>query len=251
MRLRPVPVLHILRDVWSMPRDRARFDAYLAKVKSGPEGEVFAPLIAANPMAREHMIALADRLLAEGADAALAEACVQAERRLGASDLDANVSLTPVDDLGGAWSERTLVDFDMRFDSKRPKRDYGFVTAVVYAGESPTIDTVRERVLAAIYRAAHVKRHGHPETVREMMTQEGRALRFAGISPPRHVDVAAARDALAPHLDATLHATRFAAIYGDEAAKRVGHRPLGVPENAAFAVALAEAAREPPPESFV
>jgi len=171
-----------------MPRDMERFHAYLAKVKNGPEGEIFAPIIAANPMAKPHMLAYADALLALDADRVLADACAEAERRLAKSPLATKVSLTPVDDVGGAWSDRSLVDFEMRFGSKRPKKDYGYVTAVVYASETPAAAMVRERVLAAIYRAAWSARFGYPEKVRDLLAREGI---FAGPSSGAILSVAA------------------------------------------------------------
>jgi hypothetical protein len=124
--------------------------------------------------------------------------------------------------------------------------------ALVYASEAPTAALLRERILAAAYRRAYVERHGGARTVRDMMRQEGNALRFAGATGPRVPDPAAARAALAPHLDATLHATRFAAMYGDRAAERVGHAKLGLPDDAGFAVALEDAMRaREMPESLV
>lgn len=229
-----------------MPRDMARFHAYLARLQA--EGSLVAPLVAANPMARGHMLDLLDRLDALGADRALAEAAEEASRRLARSPVESRLSLVPVDDVGGAWSERTMVDFDLRFGSKRPKKDYGYVTGAVYASEDVTPALVRERLLAAAYRAAHVRRHGHAETLRAMLAQEGRALVFAGAEGPRVADVEHVRRALAPHLDARTHATRFAAMYGDRAAERCGHKPLGLPDDAGFALALADAraSREKP-----
>lgn len=243
MRLEPVPLLRVLRELWTMPRDMARFNAYLQKVTGGPE--VVVPLIAANPMAREHMVAYVDALEAFDAERVVAEACVDASRRLAHVALDRKLSLVPVDDVRGAWSERTLMDFEMRGGARKVARKYPYVTAVVYASETPTPRLVRERVLAAAYRAAWAEaRAEEPETVRAMMRREGNALRFAGTTEPRLDDAAAARAVLAPHLDATLHATRFAAMYGDDAASRVGHKPLGLPADAGFALALEDAMRQ-------
>lgn len=244
MKLEPVPVLHALRELWLMPRDMKRFQAYLGKVTGGGGGEVLVPLIAANPMAREHMVACVDELLALGADRVLAEACAEAGKRLAGCDAERKVSVVPVDDVGGAWSERTLMDFDNRFGLRKAKKDHGYSVGLVYVSEPRNAALVRERVLAAVYRAAWTKRHGPPETVRAMMRQEGNALRFAGATGPRVADVDAARRALAPHLDATLHATQFAAMYGDDAARRVGHAPLGLRTDAGFAVALDDALRQ-------
>lgn len=241
MRCEPVPVLKVLRELWLMPRDMQRFHAYIEKLTGGIE--VFVPLIAANPMAREHMVAFVDALDALGAERILAEACAEASRRLARVDLARRVSLVPIDDLRGAWSERTLMDFDNRFGLRKSKKDYGFAVALAYVSEPADAALVRERVLAAIYRFAWQTKHGPPESVRAMLAQEGNALKFAGATGPRLADVDAARATLAPHLDATLHATRFAAMYGDEAADRVGHKPLGLPPDAGFAMALDDAMR--------
>lgn len=242
MKLEPVPVLGTLRELWRTPRDMARFHAYLEKVTGGG-GEVFVPLVAANPMAREHMVAFADKLDALGADRVLAEACAEAERRLARVDMARKVSLVPVDDVGGAWSERTLVDFDHRFGLRKARKDYGYSVALAFASEPVDAPLLRERVLAAVYRAAWSRRHGAPRTLSDMLRQEGNALRFAGASGPVVPDADAVRATLAPHLGSTLHATHFTAMFGDAAAARVGHKPLGLPPDAGFALALHDASR--------
>lgn len=255
VRLEPVPVLRRLRDLWSMPRDMARFHAYVEQVKSGADGELLAPLVAANPMAREHMLVYVDALLALDAEGLVAAACAEAEERLARSDLDTRVSLVPADNVGGAWSEMSMVDHAARFPDPRPNAGpdkYRFVTAIVFATETPNAVLVRERVLAAIYRAAYIRHHGIAATIREMMRQEGNALRFAGVRVRMRHDLDGMRATLAPHLDATLHATRFAAMYGDAAARRLGHQALGLPDNAGFMVALDDAQSDPrPPEELI
>lgn len=243
MRLEPVSVLATLRELWTKPRDMARFHAYLDLVKGGGTGELMAPLVAANPMAREHMVAFVDALAALPADGILAEACREAERRLPHAGLDTRVSLVPIDDVRGAWSERTLVDLGNRFPEVKPGATdkYRYLTALVYASETPTADLLRQRILAAIYRSAWIAKRGGARTVGDMMRQEGHALRFAGVQEAPADAIERARAALEPHLDATLHATRFCAMYGDKAARRVGHKALGIPDNAGFIVGLADA----------
>jgi hypothetical protein len=252
VRVEPVPVLGILRELWSKPRDMARFHEYVAKIKGGPDGGIFAPLVAANPMAKPHMIAYADALAALGADRLLSEAASEAARRLAHSPVETKLSLVPIDDVGGGWSERAMVDFAARFgDGKKRARDYGYTSAMVYASEPPAAPLVRERLLAAVYRRAWWERHGTPRTLREMLRQEANALRFAGAKVPTVTDPTTARRILDPLLDATLHATLFAAMYGDAAAERCGHKQLGLPDNAGFAIALEAACGEEKPEELV
>ena len=51
-------------------------------------------------------------------------------------------------------------------------------------------------------------------------------------------DTAYSREVLAPHLDSEDFPTRFACLYGDEAARSVGYTPLGLSRRAGYAVAL-------------
>src|SRR5688572_27610247 len=69
MNLTYVPLLRLQRDLYEMPRDRARFDAYI-KLIGNDEGDDIAlvPLVIANPMAKEHVNAALDVLLAMDAD---------------------------------------------------------------------------------------------------------------------------------------------------------------------------------------
>ena len=69
MNLSYVPILQLQRDLYEMPRDRARFDAYI-KLIANDEGDDMAllPLVIANPMAKEHVNDDLDVLLAMDAD---------------------------------------------------------------------------------------------------------------------------------------------------------------------------------------
>ena len=78
MTLEYMPLLQVQRDLYAMPRDRARFDAYIATMTDGATGGLALPLSNMNPMGKEHVPALLDRYLAADADgrAALAvQAC--------------------------------------------------------------------------------------------------------------------------------------------------------------------------------
>ena len=81
----------------------------------------------------------------------------------------------------------------------------------------------------------------------EAIRQEGRVARFAGRTFPAvaPADAAVAQRVIATRLAARDFATRFAAMYGDEAARRAGHAPLGVAAWAGFAAAEHAAAGAP------
>ncbi len=74
-----------------------------------------------------------------------------------------------------------------------------------------------------------------------MMRQEGLAAAFARREPTLQADdLAAIGDRLAPLRETRDFPVVFAALYGDEAAREVGHDPLGLPPLAGFELGIAE-----------
>jgi hypothetical protein len=56
MEITYVPVLATLRDLYAQPRDMARFKRCLHTITQGTD-DIVVPIVAANPMAREHVLA--------------------------------------------------------------------------------------------------------------------------------------------------------------------------------------------------
>jgi uncharacterized protein YjaZ len=98
-------------------------------------------------------------------------------------------------------------------------------------------------VLTAIYRAEHLRTHPEPQTLGEMLDQEGYAMARAGCTTPAldDEDLAYTRAVIAPHLGATDRATVIACLFGDPAAIALGYPPQGLSERAGLALALSEA----------
>jgi len=235
MRVEYVPVLKILRELYAKPRDMTRFREYVATLMGdGADWPALASIGLANPMAKEHVARRIDELLAAGVEEEGADAARLAAKGLPGSDR-LRVSLVIADDVGGGWTDRHLTEANARLAAKKPAQ-HGWATALAWASEPASRDLARAEVLAACYRAAHALRFGDPTTLREAATQEGRAARFAGVELPLAAGV---ERALAPHLDDATYATMFAGMYGDDVARKAGHRPLGVPDRAGFALGLA------------
>jgi hypothetical protein len=68
MELEFVPLLRIHRDLYRMPRGMERFRAYLKTMVDAETGDLALPLIAMNPMGKDHVPALLDTLLELQAD---------------------------------------------------------------------------------------------------------------------------------------------------------------------------------------
>jgi hypothetical protein len=246
MQVSYVPVLGVLRELYARPRDMARFREYIKELTGGGD-DIVLPIGVANPMAREHALVKVDELLAMGAEDVGAEAAREAQHRLrDIHTVEIKASIVVADDVGGGWTNRYTTEAMVRFPGrgalKRP-----FATALAWTSESATREGLRREVLSAIYRVAHQQRHGLPGSLRERMTQEGLAQRFAGYAPrlpPAELEhagkiiTALGEDPPYPRV--------FAALYGDSAARELGYEPLGLPDRAGFEVALLEALRSAP-----
>src|SRR5687767_2124059 len=166
MKLHYVPLLRIHREVQGIPRGMDRFREYLRTVLNEDATDVdLVPLLLANPMARDHVTAMLDALLAIGADGVGARAAAEASGQSADVPGEYKASLVVADDLGG-WSNRWSYEYELRRPGPGYKRFWE--TAVLWSSEAPTERAAREAVLTASYRTAYVLRHGSARTLRDL-----------------------------------------------------------------------------------
>jgi hypothetical protein len=239
MELTFVPLLRIQRDLYTLPRGMDRFRSYIRTMVDASTGDLSVPLVAMNPMAREHVPALLDDLLGIRADDIGQSAVTLAGHDLADEPGRFKVGLVVADDVRGAWTNRYAAEFSHRFEETALYKR-GWIVGVLWASELPTEHRVRETVLTAIYRASHVQQHGTATTLAEMLAQEGRAMARAGCVDPAldADDLAYTRAVIAPLLAATERATTMACLFGDAAAGAFGYAPQGLSPRAGLALAL-------------
>jgi hypothetical protein len=104
---------------------------------------------------------------------------------------------------------------------------------------------VREEVASSIYRVAYIHRHGPARTLGELLRQEGYAMAMAGATSPilDGDDLSYTREVLTDHLLESGQPTLMAALFGDEVARELGYRPLGLSPRAGLALALSDASQ--------
>ncbi len=74
MELELLPLLHVQRELYAMPRGMERFNAYLKRMTGSSADDIeFPPLVMMNPMGKEHCLAAVDHLIAIGAEEAAEE----------------------------------------------------------------------------------------------------------------------------------------------------------------------------------
>ncbi|CAN5744657.1 hypothetical protein BH24DEI2_BH24DEI2_22540 [soil metagenome] len=251
MKLELLPLLEIQRDLHTIPPGPARFEAYVKAVTGGGH-TIVAPLANMNPMGKEHVAELIDDLLARDAEMLVAEVLAKAENRLGGLEdtllkKTLQVGLVLTDDHKGGWTNRYLTDMTQRFKNGYDL-EHGWALVPVWTSQVWTADALEQAVLSTVYRTLYKKVHGLPVTLREVLKQEGRALHFAGATLVlASDDLVYSRAVLEPYKDATEWAVILPCLYGDAAAKAVGHPPLGLSPNAGYAVALDDARRDADP----
>jgi hypothetical protein len=238
-----VPLLKIQRDLYDLPAGPGRFRAYVDTM-TGSGDEMVLPLSLMNPMAKPHVAAYLDALLAFDAEAVARAAIDEAQLRLGGAtnaSADSSVALVVADDAQGGWTQRQFTDAAHRFEDRHAIAR-GWITVVLWSSDEPSPANVRREVMTAIYRVAYIQRYGFPTTLEAMLRQEGYAAAFADAKPALDESALAhARTVIAAQSATTSSQVIFACLFGDAAATAVGYDPLGLEPNAGLDVALADA----------
>jgi hypothetical protein len=234
-----LPLLKIQRDLYAMPRGMERFREYIRTMTDPETGDLALPLVAMNPMGREHVPALIDDYIALGAEQIAQQAIDTVTDVL---ERDYKVGLVVSDDLKGGWTNRWASEFGHRIEGHAITRR-GFITGLLWTSEPASADNVRDAVLTSIYRVAYLQSHPAPATLGEMLEQEGYAMARAGCVTPvlDRDDLEYTRTVLAPHLDAHDRATVIPCLFGDDAAAALGYPPQGLSHRAGLALALNDA----------
>jgi hypothetical protein len=219
-----------------------RFREYIRTMTDPETGDLALPLVAMNPMGKDHVPALIDEYISLGAEAIAQAAIEGATRTIAVASHEFRVGLVVSDDLKGGWTNRWASEFAHRIESA-PITRRGFITGILWTSEPASASNVRDAVLTAIYRTEYLQRHPPAKTVRAMLDQEGYAMARAGCATPalEADDLAYTRTVMAPHLDAQDRATVIACLFGDAAASALGYSPLGLTERAGLALALHDA----------
>ena len=238
LKLSFLPLLQIQRDLYALPRGMERFREYIKAMTDPETGDLALPLVAMNPMGKDHIPALIDEYLALDAEGIAKNLC-DVWRATG--DRQFKVGLVVSDDLKGGWTNRWASEFGYRIEGGAILKR-GFITGILWTSEPASAARVRDEVLTCIYRAEYLQTHPAATTLRAMLEQEGYAMARAGCTTPSldAEDLAYTRAVIEPHLDAADRATVIPCLFGDAAATALGYPPQGLSDRAGLALALSE-----------
>jgi hypothetical protein len=241
------PLLQTQRDLYRIPRGFERFRAYL-RVMIEPSGnDIALPLVAMNPMGKEHVAEYLDRLIELDADSVAAEAVAETARLVADEEGIFRCALVLCDDRGGGWTNRFACEHGMRFPARsiRSPNLRKWIVGYLWTNDVPSVGSVRDAVNCAILRLAYLQRHGPARTLRQKLAQEGEVMARAGCTQPTldPEDLEYTRAVIEPHLDSELERTAIECLFGDAAAKTLGFTPRGLSPWAGIALALEDARR--------
>ena len=241
MTLEFLPLLQIQRDLYAMPRGMERFREYIKTITDAESGDLALPLVAMNPMGKDHIPALLDEYLALGAERIAADAVASVGPGFSPA-VSYKICLVVSDDLKGGWTNRYASEFSHRIEGAAIAKR-GWLTGILWTSEPASERAVREAVLTSIYRAEYLQTHTAPVTLGEMLAQEGYAMARAGCAGPllEPDDLAYTRSVIDLHLDASDRATVIACMFGDSGANALGYPPQGLSDRAGLGLALREA----------
>jgi len=239
MSLQYMPLLQTQLDLYAMPRGMDRFRAYIKTMTDEDTGDLALPLVAMNPMGKDHIPALIEQYIALDAEGIAADAVAGVKVTL---SRDHKVSIVVSDDLKGGWTNRWASEFSHRIEGAAITKR-GFLVAILWTSEPASANAVREAVLTAIYREEYLQSHPVPKTLAEMLAQEGYATARARCTTPSldTEDLAYTRSVIEPHLSATARSIVIPCLFGDPAAIALGYLPQGLSDRAGLALARHDA----------
>ncbi len=239
MQLDYVPLLQLQHDFYTLPRNFERFQTYLRTMTDPETDDLKLPLVAMNPMGKDHLLPHLAHLLTIDADGQGAQATADATAHLGEVPGTYGVTTIVCDDLLGGWTNRYSTEFWHCFATKAYDQR-GWITALLWSSERYTPMAVYGEVARSIYRLAYIQQHGYAQTLGQMLAQEGYAMAQAGAIAPMldAEDMAYTQEILQPYLAEQGEPILIAALFGDPAAHQLGYTPLGLSPYAGFALAL-------------
>ena len=137
MDLEYAPLLKVQRDLYQMPRGFERFREYLRTMIDAQSGDLKLPLVAMNPMGKDHVPAFLDACSPGRGRRSSARGRRGAQADRGKRRARSRCAAVVSDDSFGGWTNRHTSELGHRFhEAAFYKR--GWITAVLWTSETYT-----------------------------------------------------------------------------------------------------------------
>ncbi|WP_146129831.1 hypothetical protein [Flagellimonas meridianipacifica] len=224
-----------MESLYKLPRDRARFEAYLTLLQGSQKGDMHLPIAGYNPMGKGFVLDKIRELKKLGAEQLMEEAIKEVNEELRDQPLkEIEVTLNLVDDVGGAWSNRATVDFSSKFLIE-PLIKRNFCTPHIWTSEQLTKDIIINRTKEYLFRTFYWTQHGKPKSLKDHVSQETYvASKIDYKGKDLHIDLKDAKDFYSQNQDSQDYSLLFNFFYGDKASEVLNYATYGSSENLGF-----------------
>ena len=228
------PILDKMIELYKLPRNRARFDAYLKMLQGESQSEMISPIAGYNPMGKDFVLEKMNELKGLEAEVILSDVLKEINTKVESdSDETFDVVINLLDDIGGGWSEHCSTDYNYRFNlSSLIKRK--FVTPFFWTSEEFDENMIARRIQEQVYRTIYELRNGKSKTLQNHVDQE--VFVKNQIESPSHkldkVSNEETKQFLANHSNSEKYALIFNFFYGDKASENLGYKLYGNHRNA-------------------
>ncbi|MEM9548561.1 MAG: hypothetical protein AAGA77_21425 [Bacteroidota bacterium] len=178
------PILEKMEQLYLMPRNRSRFDAYLFMLQGNKKSrdasvsieaaqkDMVLPIAGYNPMGNDFTLQQLRKLIRLEAENIATEEITKINSQLGKTkEPKFDVVINMADDIGGSWSNRTTTDFTSKFDIA-PLIKRNFCTPYFWTGETFNPDMIRQKIREYLWRTVHWTQKGKPITLKDHVHQE-------------------------------------------------------------------------------
>ena len=122
------------RELYDLPRGLERFHEYLQTMMEPGTGDLKVPLVAMNPMGKDHLPPFLDHLLAIEADLVGAQALAEGSTALSEEPGEYRGCLVVSDDLKGGWTNRYAAEYGYRFEQRAYYRR-GWIAGILWTSD--------------------------------------------------------------------------------------------------------------------
>ncbi len=233
MQFQLTPILDQMEALYKLPRDRNRFDRYLAMLQGPDKEDMVLPIAAYNPMAKEDALKKLQALQQLDAESIAREVITDFNKELESRPpRTISVVLNLADDIGGSWSSRYTTDYTSKFDFG-PILKRNFCTPYFWTREDYSAESIRQRITEQLHRTIYFADHGKPATLAEHIAQEVYVIanNGASMSEKPNPDV---HHFYQQHCDSEDYALIFNFFYGDRASEHLNFKSFGMPAMGGF-----------------
>jgi hypothetical protein len=233
MTFEVVPLLHKMQELYQKPANFHRFKEYISMLIGDSDNDLQTPIGAFNPMAKEHILAKLEELIALEAEKIAQERLSEINQKFTNQNQNEHykVFLNLSDDLKGGWTNHYTSDYDSKFKihglfSRK------FCTPIFWTSEHYTKASISQRIAEYVLRTVYWTRKPKPITLKEHVEQEQFVIKHSPLLlTSTDFDWQATKQFFLAHQESDNYNLIFNFFYGNPASQSLGFATFGIKDH--------------------